>query len=306
MKSLSSIFSEYDPTELSNGQIRMMCPFRENHTKGDGLESFFVSPDIGAYHCFSCGAKGNLVKLLVNKFDVSYFDAIELGRLSTLTEKPKTVKKEYEFEIPWNEVSPKLFLDRGFKEKTLRRFKVGTDIEGWSVIPFIKENKFVGIQRRTEIGGERVVINTEGFNKREFLYNFDNSPDDIFIVEGYSDAWRMWQYGDWAVATLGVSISSWQLEQLRKKKRITIATDNDLPGRKFLETLYYYLYKHTEVDILIYEEKDPGEILSRKTWEFYTEECIVDYASYSLSRSMLDEDYLEWRDKIIKDLIPFM
>ena len=50
---LLDIFSEFSPQLMSNGQIRMECPFRENHTDGSGKMSFFVSPDINAYHCFA-------------------------------------------------------------------------------------------------------------------------------------------------------------------------------------------------------------------------------------------------------------
>ena len=50
---LLSIFSEYSPQLLTIGQIRMECPFRENHSDGSGRMSFFVSPEINAYHCFA-------------------------------------------------------------------------------------------------------------------------------------------------------------------------------------------------------------------------------------------------------------
>lgn len=52
-KSLTEILSDFSPQLMSNGQIRMECPFRENHTDGSGRMSFFVSPDINAYHCFA-------------------------------------------------------------------------------------------------------------------------------------------------------------------------------------------------------------------------------------------------------------
>ena len=68
-RSLLEIFAEFSPKVLSNGQIRMMCPFRDNHPDGSGQMSFFINPSINAYHCFSCGAKGNLIRLLTTQLE---------------------------------------------------------------------------------------------------------------------------------------------------------------------------------------------------------------------------------------------
>jgi hypothetical protein len=65
----------------------MECPFRENHEDGSGRISFFVSPDKNAYHCFSCNEHGNLVNLLTTKFEVGYFDAMELVTISDFEKK---------------------------------------------------------------------------------------------------------------------------------------------------------------------------------------------------------------------------
>lgn len=54
--SLLTIFSKYHVEAMSNGQLKCMCPFRKNHTgggSGQGLESFRLSPEINAYHCFA-------------------------------------------------------------------------------------------------------------------------------------------------------------------------------------------------------------------------------------------------------------
>ena len=111
---LLDIFSEFSPQLMSNGQIRMECPFRENHTDGSGKMSFFVSPDINAYHCFSCHSHGNLVRLLTTKFGVNYFDAMSMVRLTEY----KPEKKEFDLDIMWdmNEL-PKEFIDRGYTKE---------------------------------------------------------------------------------------------------------------------------------------------------------------------------------------------
>ena len=45
MTDLLEVFKDFNPQKMTNGQIRMECPFRENHPDGSGRMSFFVSPD---------------------------------------------------------------------------------------------------------------------------------------------------------------------------------------------------------------------------------------------------------------------
>ena len=113
-RSLMDIFADYSPKQMTNGQIRMECPFRENHEDGSGRISFFVSPDKNAYHCFSCNEHGNLVNLLTTKFEVGYFDAMELVTISDFEKKDSP---EFELDLSWRLIPPEDFLKRGFKKE---------------------------------------------------------------------------------------------------------------------------------------------------------------------------------------------
>lgn len=53
MTDLLEVFKDFNPQKMTNGQIRMECPFRDNHPDGSGRMSFFVSPDKNAFHCFT-------------------------------------------------------------------------------------------------------------------------------------------------------------------------------------------------------------------------------------------------------------
>ena len=134
--SLMEIFKSYSPVQMSNGQIRMECPFRENHTDGSGRMSFFVSPDINAYHCFSCGAKGNLVRLLTTRFKVTYFEAVGLVRFTEYRKK----KVEFDLDVMWDfHKSPEEFMHRGYSKDTLEHFRVGMTDTGEILIPYYKD-----------------------------------------------------------------------------------------------------------------------------------------------------------------------
>lgn len=282
---------------MPSGQIRMECPFRDNHPDGSGKESFFVTPEINAYHCFSCREHGNLIKLLVNSFDIGYFSAVELVRLSDYTPE----ERSFELDISWELKPPEAFLKRGFAEETLRHFKFGVDKKGWTVIPFYTpKGELVGYQRRTE-KPERIVINSKDFNKAEYLYNYDDSFAYVVAVEGYSDVMRLFQHGYNATSALGADISVWQAMMLGNFERVYLAFDNDLAGRRATEICYHQIKNLTNVLLVPYTTKDPGECLSKKEWQRAFENS-TDYMEYSTQMSMNWDGYLEMKEKVLREL----
>lgn len=284
---------------MSNGQIRMECPFRDNHADGSGKMSFFVSPEINAYHCFSCGAKGNLVRLLTVHFKVNYFEAMSMVKLTDYT----PTKKEFDLDVMWDmNEPPKEFLRRGYSKETLKYFRVGTTAKDEIVIPyyldFSKPLELLGYQKRW-YSPERRVLNSKGFNKKEYLYNLDFSYSYVVIVEGQSDVWRLHQFGYNAVALMGADISEWQVTQLSKFDRVYLALDNDLAGRRGVEICNYFLKNHTKVLLVPYDAKDPGEC-SKEEWERAFSNH-TDYLVYSLEMSLQWDDYLDMRDEVLSE-----
>lgn len=293
-------FSEYSPQVMSNGQIRMMCPFRENHADGSGQMSFFVSPNINAYHCFSCKAKGNLVRLLTSKFGVGYFDAVEAVQITEYTpEKP-----EFDLDVVWDfNKAPEEFTDRGFSAKTLRHFKVGLTSEGDIIIPyyqsFTKPSELLGYQKRWYIP-DRGVRNNKGFDKRTYLYNLDKSFDYVVVVEGQSDVWRLYQYGYNAVAVMGSDLSFQQAKELYGFKKVYLAFDNDGAGRRATEIAYYILKNHVSVELVPYESKDPGECGKAAWIEAFNHS--TDYIVYSMEMSLNWDGYLDMRSEVLREV----
>lgn len=299
--SLMEIFKDYSPVQMSNGQIRMECPFRDNHKDGSGRMSFFVSPDINAYHCFSCGAKGNLVRLLTTRFKVNYFEAVGLVRLTEY----KKDKEEFDLDLSWDyNKLPAEFIKRGYSKDTLRHFRVGTTDNDEILIPYYKDFthpvELVGYQKRWYSKGNRIVRNNKGFNKKEYLYNFDTTYEYVVIVEGQSDVWRLYQYGYNACAVMGSDMSVWQRDRLSSFKRVYLALDNDTAGRRATEICNHLLKNHVEVLLVPYRSKDPGEC-SRDEWiEAFSES--TDYLVYSMEMSMGWEGYLDMRDEVLREI----
>ena len=280
-----------NPTSL-NGQIRIKCPFRENHTswgEGAGAKSMFLTPDINAYHCFSCKEKGSLLKLFLHKLDLPFEEAIEYVSITLRHEKEK---KPYELdEIIDFSRPPKTFLDRGICEETLKHFKIGSSINerGLEVItiPYIMGGVLRGLTKRTYLkGGNKNIVSSKGFNKQEFLYNYNPSWEEVVLVEGETDAMRLYQLGVKNVfAILGSNISEWHIKTLSKFKVVYCAFDNDWAGYTLNEIANKGLSTSTKVRFVPYLRDDPEKIETRREWlrGFYNS---MDYLEYSYSMSI--------------------
>lgn len=66
-----------------------LCPFHSERTP-----SFYVSPDRQMYHCFGCGASGNVFTFLMETEKISFIDAVKL-----LAEKVGIKLPEYSYDL---------------------------------------------------------------------------------------------------------------------------------------------------------------------------------------------------------------
>ena len=295
-KDLLVILEEYEPKLMSNGQIRMECPFKENHTDGSGKMSFFATPEMNGYHCFSCREHGNFVRLLTKEFGVNYFEAMEMVKLTDYSKKDTP----FELDIKWDLTPPKEFLKRGFTAETLSELFIGSTSDGWMVIPFFMDGDLRGYQRRKDYP-DRVVINSTGFNKREYLYNLDRSKEEVTVVEGYSDVMRLKQFGYNTTAILGATVSTWQAKEISKFKRVYLAFDNDSAGRRATEMCYQQIRRYTDVKIIPYLTKDPAECKSRRQWKRYFNNA-TDYMEYTLEMTLHLDGYMEMKEEVIQNI----
>ena len=110
----------------------------------------------------------------------------------------------------------------------------------------------------------------------------------------------MYQHGYNVTALMGSSISDWQVEQLSKFKRVYLALDNDETGRRITEICYERLKNHTDVKLVPYITKDPGEC-KKDDWVSAFEGS-TDYLTYSLEMTMNWDGYLDFREKILNEM----
>ena len=76
-KKIIDVISKYLNLTQEGNKYKALCPFHTEKTP-----SFYITPDMNAFHCFGCGAHGNLNKLLnefltvdeIEKIDFEQFD----------------------------------------------------------------------------------------------------------------------------------------------------------------------------------------------------------------------------------------
>lgn len=67
------VISQYTHLKRSGKNFMGRCPFHEEKTP-----SFSVSQEKGVYHCFGCGKSGNVFNFVMEKQNVTFFEAVKL------------------------------------------------------------------------------------------------------------------------------------------------------------------------------------------------------------------------------------
>jgi len=295
---LEEILKHNSPRLLSNGQIRIKCPYRENHSDGaltgGGEMSMFLTPDGNMFHCFSCGAKGKLTSLLTAKFNLDYFEAIELVSLVNYKEVFKAEKGEYELDFILDLTPPKELLSKGIKAKALNHFKVGYNNKGDVCFPLFDHKKVLrGVYFRKYIDGRKSSEwFSKDFNKDGYLLNYSADYKQALLVEGPTDLLKVYGNGvEEVVSSLSATITKSQMDLMVKIPNWKLGFDTDIAGIKAMEKIYKEI--KNDVDSIEFVEwrssidkdvKDPCDISSVR--EFYN--CYNNSYSYAEFKLMTE------------------
>jgi DNA primase len=132
-----------------------LCPFH-----GENTPSFSVSPDKQIFHCFGCGAGGNVFSFLMELEGISFQEtAIRLAEKAQIDlqinslhhSKEKSISKELQAMYDAHELLRKFYhhllvntkdgqhaleylLNRGFTRDSIDRFQVGYSLNSWDFI----------------------------------------------------------------------------------------------------------------------------------------------------------------------------
>jgi len=260
---------------VSGGWVEIQCPFPycsdpSNHL-GINLES-------GYFHCWVCGEKGFIAKLVKTITNLSYSEAnriiAEFSDGTFLIEKQETEKihsniipKEATIELPQLHID--YLKSRNFDPiKIQQQYKIMACYTAGPyayriIIPIIIDGEIVNFTGRDATGKQKnkykncpnsIAI----LPMKECLYNIDSVKDKVIICEGVTDVWRI---GQGSIATMGVEYATAQLAILSRKdpKEIYILYDSDATkgAEKLASAVSTFCSK---VEILELETGDPGDM----------------------------------------------
>src|SRR4051794_25798469 len=149
------IISEYVQLKKQGRNYVGLCPFH-----GENTPSFSVSSDKQVYHCFGCGAGGNVFSFLMEVEGLSFQEAalkladkanIDLGLSLSTVGKTKSISDDlvqmYEAHnllnkfyhhllVNTKEGQPALeyLLKRGFTSESIEKFHIGYSLNSWDFV----------------------------------------------------------------------------------------------------------------------------------------------------------------------------
>lgn len=228
----------------SGHNLYTSCPLHSDRTP-----SFAINIDNGSWICFSgpeCGA-GNLTLLVKKVIGCSELEAhqwlmeqseSDINYVKELLNpsKEKDIPVEVIDDSLLNGDIPRWFLERGFDEDDIARWKIKFEPSTGSII--IPVGK--GFIRRWPPGSFKRYEYSAGFNRKNELFGFNRlleksgSIESLMITEGSLDTMWAVKYGFDSVAILGAHMSEHQIKKIAQlnPQEVILAFDSDEAGRK--------------------------------------------------------------------------
>jgi DNA primase len=238
-------------------QYRGRCPIH----RGQGVEAFHANLGRGVFHCFACGAGGNVLDFVAAMEDCSIREAalrlhsthgdgvggnapwVVAGPSETrklVTEK-REVNPPLPFSLQLDPAHPYL-AERGIDRATAGYFGVGYFrgsglMRGRIAIPIHDhQGRLVAYCGRAMDGVSPRYRFPARFQKSQVLFNHHRArinDDQVIVVEGFFDCMRVHQAGrGCVVALMGARLSAAQMAFLTDRyRRIILMLDGDPTGR---------------------------------------------------------------------------
>ena len=143
------VISRYVPLKKLGRNYKAPCPFHNEKTP-----SFIVSPDKQIYHCFGCGAGGNVFSFLMKHENLQFPEVIEMLAEKCGVALPKNIGGKsadnvlanqlykindlacqfFQSSLANNRIAKEYIQSRGVGEETLKKFKIGFAPNSWDAI----------------------------------------------------------------------------------------------------------------------------------------------------------------------------
>lgn len=191
------VVQQYFPLTKSGKDYRARCPFHE-----DKDPSFYVVPDKQIYHCFGCGAGGNVFNFLMQYENISFRDALEM------------LAKRYGIDLP----------RRGGRESSEAEFTYRVNALATKVYRSALLNTREGLQARDYIRSRGIPEDIE----KDFLIGYCPSDGRLLVGQAQKKGLKAARLVDLGLA------SSWETGiRDRFHKRLIFPIPNPT-GRRIL------------------------------------------------------------------------
>ena len=269
---------------VTRGWVNIPCPFPNC---GDPSWHCGINLESGMFHCYICGAKGHLTKLLSQLEKGKTHTEIE-SLFKTHFKGSNTHEARSSPPTPYNSLNKNILpaeakdlfpdlhrdylVDRGFDpDRVIPKYglKACANLGRYKfriVIPYFLDGQVVTFTARDVTGRGTAYKDCplEGsiLPVKETLYNIDSVKDRVLVLEGPMDVWRI---GDGSVATSTDNYSTKvirQLEGLRERGVRTCFVMYDAEDRaiqKAERLSREVMFDHLEV-LRLSSPSDPGEM----------------------------------------------
>lgn len=228
------VFENYSEItgEMDNeGNIFVKCPL-PSHSDTD--PSCSINIHTGMWHCFGCGAGGDVFDLIKEIEDVDFKRAKAIVKTLNIEPVQETLVKEWIHKFNRSKKHKKFWFDkRGISDRALTRYQIGWDGSRYT-IPILNTNGDVVNVRRYDPnskGSKKVVSYKSGYGSPRLFPIYNLKFKRIWIVEGETDCLLANDIGLRTITSTGGALS-WQSNWAKqfKDKEICICYDTDTAG----------------------------------------------------------------------------
>jgi len=175
------VVSHYVSLEKAGSSYRGLCPFHEERTP-----SFYVNPEKKFFHCFGCGAGGDVIEFVKKIENVSFIEAVQRvaeicgvsspivtndGFYSKYVQMMKSVAEAYKnalFSAKGRQALSYLTENRGLSKEDVKKFDLGYAPINSNVVGGVARQRGIGVEDLIKYG---LIIRSRSGRLREFFQN---------------------------------------------------------------------------------------------------------------------------------------
>lgn len=283
------IYKKYFP-DISDNEVQvngLLCPFHDDKNRGN----LSVNLDTGVYHCFACGASGNIESFVARVLSTSEAEAAAIINKDYIDSEQVEI---YHRNLLGNDIIlDTLINDRCLALEIVNKYKLGYDpVTDRITIPISNGKSYINIRKYKMNALIDKYIGITGHNSA-FVFPYENlNKEIIYIAEGEMDALAAISAGIPAVtSTIPSKISVWE-EVLIKllNKTVYLLYDNDVQGRTYESKTYKLLCdKATVIPVNFPQDGDDITSFIKREGKKAFHDLIKN--SVAISENVIDKTY---------------